>query len=87
MSAGTIEFTPEFHKYFADFPRDLKDARATGELMALGVVGAVTRMGFAAKALAACARAGVDVSRVARVSGPGKPRVSAFYESYESRRG
>lgn len=81
-SARSSNSHPSSTSYFADFPRDLKNARALGEQMAFGDRGdAVVRIGFAATVLAACARTGVAVSRVARVSGLGKPRVSAFYEA------
>ena len=85
MTAEIIKFRPELYRFFADFPRDLENARALGELMAFGDRGvAVVKMGFAAKALAVCARTGVAVSRVARVSGLGNARVSAFYEGYKA---
>jgi hypothetical protein len=88
QSAEIIEFRPELYGFFAHFPRDPKNARALGDLIAFGDRGgAVVRMGFAATALAACARTGVGVSRVTRVSGLGKPRVSAFYKGYKSMRG
>ena len=88
MTAEIIEFRPDLYRFFAHFPGDLNNARALGELMAFGDRGdAVVKMGFAATALAACARTGVPAPRAAWVSGLGKARVSAFYEGYESRRG
>lgn len=70
---------------FADFPRDLKQARELGELMATGErCGAVMRMGLAATALAICARNEAALSLATRVSGLDEPRVSAFYDGYKS---
>jgi hypothetical protein len=85
MPAEIVEFRPDLYRFFADFPRDVKNARALGELMACGRrADAVMRMGFAATTLAVCARTGAPVSRVVWVSGIDRTRVRAFYEGYKT---